>query len=190
MTADDEAERKGVVHDFIFEDMPGVIGLAFNSSADRQWPFSGELDLGTPGSDESFRTFVGAAVTKFKVEGTLDSGDVLIVCFDPSATDLWLSPGIRLCASAKPGKVWAQLNGFILTPAATSALAAAGWEIRAPGTPSAYAIREWWIRQADEMTLEILWIIDAVAGYGPDHTVRIIGSDPAVEAWNEVTGSD
>lgn len=176
--------RKAAVHDLIFQDMPSVVGLTFSSGDDRQWQFSGFLDPSTPAGRDTLREFLVAALSRFEVEGTLDSGDVLIVAFDANASDLWLSPGLRLCCSSKPGKIWAQLNGFELTQAALARLSANDWEIIGGGGPGTFATKEWWTRQADEIALEALWILADVAE--SEDEVRIVGSAPAAEAWSQV----
>jgi hypothetical protein len=186
---DTSEARKHLVHDLIFYDTPGVIGLGFDSGDGRQWEFTGELDLSSASAQESFCSFVQAAVSKFKDEGTVDTGDVLAVLFDAETDDVWGGPGLRLLASAKAGKVYGSLSGFDLTDAAVASLKTAGWEIIREEDPDRFATREWWTRQADEIATETLWITEDIAGVS-DGTVRIVGSDPAREAWQEITGAD
>lgn len=180
------SRRKDLVHSLIYAEMPEVIGLSLDSGDSRPWEFATVIDMTGVESLELFRSFIQAAVAEFKVEGTLDSGDVVLIVFDPSAPDLWLSPGLRLFASSKAGKVWGQLNGMELSSTALAALSHAGWEIIAAGGPGAFAIKEWWTRQAAEVAVEALWITDEVVGHSPGTELRIVGSGPAREAWREV----
>lgn len=182
------AARKDLAHDLIFYDMPSVIGLGFDSDDERAWEFSGRLGLSADGAQESFRSFVASAVSKFKDEGTLDSGDVLLVLFDAEADDVWGSPGLRLLASSKAGKVYGSLSGFELTDTAVANLKAAGWEIIRESDPDRFATREWWTRQADQIATEVLWITEDVAR--ANGAVRIVGSDPAREAWRAITATN
>jgi len=178
--------RKELVQSLIYAEMPEVIGLSFDSGDSRTWDLATLIDMTGVESQELFRNFIQAAVAEFKVEGTLDSGDVVLVEFDPAAPDLWLSPGLRLLASSKIGKVWGQLNGMELSATALSALSRAGWEIISPGGPEAFATKEWWTRQAAEVAVETLWIMEEVVGHPLSTPLRIVGSGPAREAWHEV----
>ncbi len=180
------SSRKDLVQRLIYAEMPEVIGLSFDSGDARSWELATVIDLTGVESQESFRSFIQAAVAEFKVEGTLDSGDVVLIVFDPSAPDLWQSPGLRLFASPKVGKVWGQLSGMELSATALSALSRAGWEIIAAGGPGAFAMKEWWTRQAAEVAVEAIWITEEVVGLPSGTQLRIVGSGPAREAWSEV----
>jgi len=152
-----ESERRSLVHELVFQEMPSVFGLSFDDGSQFPWAVIGYIDFGDEDQRAILKDLIEAALVGFSVEGTRTAGDVLLVRI---AREPWGTAGLALFASKRPGRVHLSLEGFELDAEQVAKFDAVGWENLRDDQPDALLVKEAWTRQAHELAVEAIWALE------------------------------
>lgn len=179
-----ESERRALVHELIFQEMPSVFGLSFADGSEFDWRFFTLIDMTDEKQHDPLQRLIEATLVNFEEEGTIESGDVLLI---RTRLDAWGAPGISFLASKRPGRVHVSLDRFELTPEEVALFVAVGWENLRDGEPDALLVKEAWTRQAHELSVEAIWALDIVRGSQPSASVvHLFGSEVVAAASDNI----
>lgn len=160
--------------ELVFHAFPEAMGLAWGEPTSDDWPLRRRLREGDAVGWKDLVSFIAATLSRFTGEAGLDFGDALLIGVnsDPLA-------GSRVGAWSRSGNISLDLTQAAFDANAHRELLARGWE-EFGNAPSSYH-KDAAVRDAEEVAVEIVWIIGALFALPSPVGLVLWGRGPAAQ---------